>query len=81
MRETPAPLHTKKAVEIRPPLPGRKGGCMVKAVKPIRVSARRQDNTIYIVEYATSDKAKETAYEKIKQLIMNEPITSQKQAS
>ena len=54
---------------------------MDKAVKPIRVSARRQDNTIYIVEHTVSDKAKETAYEKIKRLIMNEPITSQKQAS
>lgn len=54
---------------------------MEKAVKPIRISAGWQDNTIYIVEYATSDSAKETAYEKIKRLIMNDPITSQKQAS
>lgn len=81
MRETHAPLPAAKAAEIRPPLPGRKGGRMEKAVKPIRVSAGWQDNTIYIVEYATSDSAKETAYEKIKRLIMNEPITSQKQAS
>lgn len=54
---------------------------MEKAVKPIRVTAGLQDNTIYIIEYATSDNAKETAYEKVKRMIMNEPITSQGQAS
>ena len=54
---------------------------MEKAVKPIRFSAEWQDKTIYIVEYATSDNAKETVYEKVKRLIMNDPITSQKQAS
>lgn len=79
--EAPRRSPLRKATEIRPPLPGRKGGCMEKAVKPIRVTAGWQDNTIYIIEYATSDNAKETAYEKVKRLIMNEPITSQKQAS
>lgn len=47
----------------------------------IRISAGWQDSTIYIIEYATSENAKETAHEKIKRLIMNEPITLEKQAS
>ena len=48
---------------------------MEKKMKSIRISAGLLDNTFYVIEYATSDKAKETAYEKIKRLIMNEPIT------
>lgn len=51
---------------------------MAKKIKPVRISAGWQDNTIYIIEYATSENAKETAYEKIKRLIMNEPITFKK---
>lgn len=54
---------------------------MGKEVKPIRISARWQDSTIYIIEYDNSENAKETAYEKIKRLIMNESITLEKQAS
>lgn len=54
---------------------------MEKKMKPIRISAGLLDNTFYVIEYATSDKAKETAYEKIKRLIMNEPITLGKEAS
>lgn len=54
---------------------------MDKKMKPIRLSVGWRDDTIYVIEYATSENAKETAYEKIKRLIMNEPITSQKQAS
>ncbi|WP_315507593.1 hypothetical protein [Pyramidobacter piscolens] len=54
---------------------------MAKGIKPVRISAGWQDSTIYIIEYATSENAKETAYEKIKRLIMNEPITSEKKAS
>lgn len=54
---------------------------MDKEIKPIRISASVLDDTFYVIEYATSENAKETAYEKIKRLIMNEPITSQKQAS
>ena len=52
-----------------------------KEIKPIRVSASWQDSTIYIIEYATGENAKETPYEKIKRLIMNEPITIKKDAS
>jgi hypothetical protein len=54
---------------------------MEKKIKPIRLSIGWKDDTIYVIEYATSDKAKETAYDKIKRLIMNEPITLEKQAS
>ena len=54
---------------------------MEKKMKPIRISVGLLDNTFYVIEYATSDKAKETAYEKIKRLIMNEPITLGKEAS
>lgn len=52
-----------------------------KEIKPIRVSSGWQDSTIYIIEYAAGKNAKETAYEKIKRLIMNEPITIKKDAS
>ena len=54
---------------------------MAKQIKPVRISAGWQDSTIYIIEYVTSENAKEPAYEKIKRLIMNEPITSEKKAS
>lgn len=54
---------------------------MDKKIKPIRISTSVLDDTFYVIEYATSENAKETAYEKIKRLIMNEPITSQKQVS
>ena len=52
-----------------------------KEIKPIRVSAGWQDSTIYIIEYAASENAKETAYDKIKRMILNEPITIKKDAS
>ena len=54
---------------------------MDKEIKPIRISASVLDDTFYVIEYATSENAKETAYEKIKRLIMNEPITLEKEAS
>jgi hypothetical protein len=54
---------------------------MEKKIKPIRLSIGWKDDTIYVIEYATSENAKETAYEKIKRLIMNEPITLEKHAS
>lgn len=50
-------------------------------IKPIRITASVTDDTFYVIEYATSENAKETAYEKIKRLIMNEPITLEKEAS
>ena len=36
----------------------------------IRVSEKQ--GTIYLVEYSTSDNARETAYEKIKRLLLND---------
>ena len=54
---------------------------MDKEIKPIRISASVLDDTFYVIEYATSENAKETAYEKIKRLIMNEPITLEKEGS
>lgn len=54
---------------------------MDKKTKSIRISASMLDDTFYVIEYAASEKAKETAYEKIKRLIMSEPITLEKEAS
>lgn len=54
---------------------------MDKDIRPVRFSAGWQDNTLYIVEYATGGSARETPREKIKRLIMNEPITSGNEAS
>ena len=48
---------------------------------PVNVREDRQGDTIYLIEYATSDHAKETAYQKVKRLIMNEPITLNDKAS
>lgn len=48
---------------------------------PIAIREDRKGDTIYLIEYATSDHAKETAYQKIKRLIMNEPITFEDKAS
>ena len=39
---------------------GEKGGHIEKIIKPIRIPARWQDNTIYIIEYSISDNAKKT---------------------
>lgn len=50
-------------------------------VRPVTITAARKGETIYIVEYAESESAKETASEKVRRLIMNEPITFAKQAS
>ena len=43
--------------------------------------SRRKDDTIYIIEFSTSDSAKETAFQKIERLIMNESITLDKKVS
>lgn len=47
----------------------------------ISISAKIHKNTIYIIENAIGSEAKETAYDKIKRLIMNKPIKLEKQAS
>lgn len=46
---------------------------------PVRVYEK--DNTVYIVEYAIGENAKETVQEKIKRLILNEPIVLAKKVS
>ena len=45
--------------------------------QPVAILEKTIGNTIYIVEYTVSDCAKETAYEKIKKLILNEAESSQ----
>ena len=40
--------------------------------KPVAVFEKTVGDTTYIVEYAVSGCAKETAYEKIKKLILND---------
>ena len=47
----------------------------------VSITAKQHGDTIYIVEHAVGHEAKETAYEKIKRLILNEPIKIEKQAS
>ena len=40
--------------------------------KPVRVTEKLIGDTLYIIESAVSNTAKETAYEKLKRLILNE---------
>ena len=40
--------------------------------QPVAVVRKTIGDTTYIVEYAVSDSAKETAYEKVKKLILND---------
>lgn len=47
----------------------------------ISITAKRHGNTIYIVEHMASDAAKETAFEKVKRLILNQPTTPKHRAS
>lgn len=47
----------------------------------ISITAKQHGDTIYIVEHAISNTAKETAYEKVKRLLLNEPTKPEKQAS
>ena len=53
----------------------------MKENRPVRIAAKQRDGTIYIAEYAAGKSAKETASDKVKRLIMNEPITFEKPAS
>ena len=80
MHEALHSLSVCRTPETRFPLV-EKGIQMNKEIKPIRISASVLDDTFYVIEYATSENAKETAYEKIKRLIMNEPITLEKEDS
>lgn len=40
--------------------------------KPVSIVAKKRDSTIYIVEYTVSDNARESAYEKVKRLILKD---------
>ena len=39
---------------------------------PVRITAGERNDTIYIVEYATGSSARESAYEKVKRLILED---------
>ena len=39
---------------------------------PVRIAAGERNDTIYIVEYATGGSARESAYEKVKRLILED---------
>ena len=39
---------------------------------PVRITAGERNDTIYIVEYATGNSARESAYEKVKRLILED---------
>ena len=74
--ETPRRCPKAEVVEIQIPLPGRKEAEMDdnKMKKP----PRHRDDTIIIVEYAWSESARESVYDKVKRMIMNEPVDAQK---
>ena len=40
--------------------------------QPVAIVEKTIGDTTYIVEYAVSDRAKETAYDKVKKLILND---------
>lgn len=44
----------------------------MKQERPIAITASRRSDTIYIVEYATSDSAKESALDKVEKLILHD---------
>lgn len=47
----------------------------------VSITAKQRGDTIYIVEHAVGNDTKETAYEKVKRLLLNEPIKPEKRAS
>lgn len=47
----------------------------------ISITAKQRGDTIYIVEHSMSNTARETAYKKVKRLLLSEPINHEKQAS
>lgn len=53
---------------------------MNEKTQPVKISVGWHGNTVYVIEHATSEDAKETSYEKVKRLIMNEPIVLKKEA-
>lgn len=50
---------------------GKEGGRYMER-KPVSIVAKKRDSTIYIMEYTVSDNARESAYEKVKRLILKD---------
>ena len=73
--EAPRRCPLWKAVEISIPPPGRKEAHMDN--KPVSVTEKVIGDTLYIIESTVSDTAKETAYDKLKRMILGE-VESQK---
>lgn len=48
---------------------------------PIRVIQKTAGDTVYIIELAISQNAKETAYDKLKHMILNDAADDRKLAS
>ena len=71
-----AAVRDEKLWRLRPPLPqGRKENTM--DVKTVSVTEKVIGDTLYIIESAVSSTAKETAYDKLKRMILGE-VESQK---
>ena len=80
LHEAPRRCPSWKAVEIRPPLPqGRKETMM--DVKTVSVTEKVIGDTLYIIESAVSNTAKETAYDKLKRMILNDIKSLEMKAS
>ena len=69
-REGGRPLFREVVVEIGPPHPWREELYMEEKI--IHTAEKQIGDTIYIVESAVSSNAKETAYDKLKRLILND---------
>jgi len=66
-------LHDRKGVRIYYPLPPESGRRSVfMAEKTISITEKVICDTLYIIESAVSSTAKETAYDKLKRMILND---------
>ena len=50
-------------------------------MKTVSISAKQYDNIIYISENVQSDKARESAYEKVKKLLLNDAKNNSKESA
>lgn len=50
-------------------------------MKTVSISAKQYDNVIYIAENVQSDKARESAYEKVKKLLLNDAKNNSKESA
>jgi hypothetical protein len=75
-----AAVQDEKLWRLRPPLPqGRKENTM--DVKTVSVTEKVIGDTLYIIESAVSSTAKETAYDKLKRMILNDTASLEMKAS